>query len=260
MFVASRLPYLLKGMAFATALKLKKLNSEFAWTKKKQAVFSDVDFSLAQQEGQKIQMHTARPAEDSLNLFFFTLHWFMFTKFNKFLKEKMISNTGLRDNWSTVNLKKILRALLFLSFFCRKGWKSRWASVVKNRVCFFLGGYEFCYRNCFVESTRRWLKVSLNRSYACACCEVVFECSFGCYQLLSSLTSLDFFIRTFFFLTSGRPYSACCRGVPVLEEFVWRAGENKNAALCLVNSFLGRRRPGGKQKKWLKGTEKYINK
>ena len=73
MFVASRLPYLLKGMAFATALKLKKLNSEFAWTKKKQAVFSDVDFSLAQQEGQKMQMRTARPAEDSLNLFFFTL-------------------------------------------------------------------------------------------------------------------------------------------------------------------------------------------
>ena len=68
---------------------------------------------------------------------YFFSHWFMFAKFNKFLKGKMISNRGLRDNWSTVNLKKILRALLFLSFFCRKGWKSRWASVVKNRVCFF---------------------------------------------------------------------------------------------------------------------------
>ena len=74
---------------------------------------------------------------------YFFSHWFMFTKFNKFLKGKMISNRGLRDNWSTVNLKKILRALLFLSFFCRKGWKSRWASVVKNRVCFFWGVMNF---------------------------------------------------------------------------------------------------------------------
>ena len=228
--------------------------------KKKQAVFSDVDFSLAQQEGQKIQMHTARPAEDSLNLFF--SHWFMFTKFNKFLKEKMISNTGLRDNWSTVNLKKILRALLFLSFFCRKGWKSRWASVVKNRVCFFWRVMNFVIEIVLSNPLVAGWKSHLITGATLAPVAKSFSNVLSCVTNYSQARlALIFLYEPFFFLTSGRPYSACCRGVPVLEEFVWWAGENKNAALCLVNSFLGRRRPGGnKRNEWKAQKKKCINK
>ena len=174
----------------------------------------------------------------------------------------MISNAGLRDNWSTVNLKKILRALLFLSFFCRKGGKSRRASVVKNRVCFFWGVMNFVIEIDLSNPLVTGWESRLINGATLAPVAKSFSNVLSCVTNYSQARlALIFLYEHFFFW----PREGLTQLVAA-ESLCWKnlfdeQAKNKNAALCLVNSFLGRRRPGGnKRNEWKARAEKKMYK